>query len=171
MSRLAHKPTHFSFPLLISSQSLRLSVAQQAGQMAAPRPTVPGKACELKVIPSRSEELPASWLWSRGVRRGCPSPPASQALGHLSGVLWNDERAAANHRRCHRGRHRAGRRRRRLFSFSACKWTNEQVSVVLLASVCLRAWMCVYLFYLDLCEKLFVKDLCSYPSDWRSLLL
>lgn len=36
-----------------------VSTPQQAGQMAAPRPAVPGKACELKVIPSRFEELPA----------------------------------------------------------------------------------------------------------------
>lgn len=52
-----------SFPPL--SVSLRIP-PQQAGQMAAPRPAVPGKACELKVIPSRFEELPAPSLCGRG---------------------------------------------------------------------------------------------------------
>lgn len=54
-----------SFPL---SHSLPVSLCmpQQAGQMAAPRPGVPGKACELKVIPSRFEELPTPSLRSRG---------------------------------------------------------------------------------------------------------
>lgn len=108
-------------PPLISSHSLSLFTPQQARQMAAPQPTVPGKACELKVIPSRSEELPAS---SRCGRGGGSSPPAFQALGHLAGVLWNDERAAANPCYCHHGRHRAERRSRRLFSFSALKWNK-----------------------------------------------
>lgn len=53
-------------PPLISSHSLSLFTPQQARQMAAPQPTVPGKACELKVIPSRSEELPASSRCGRG---------------------------------------------------------------------------------------------------------
>lgn len=41
------------------SYFLSLPAPQQAGQMAAPRPALPEKACELKVIPSRFEELPA----------------------------------------------------------------------------------------------------------------
>lgn len=68
-----------SFPLTLSlSRALSLSTPQQARQMAAPQPTVPGKACELKVIPSRSEELPAS---SRCGRGGAPA--------HLPSRLWD----------------------------------------------------------------------------------
>ncbi|KAK1880449.1 Clustered mitochondria protein like [Dissostichus eleginoides] len=56
---------------------------EQAGQMAAPRPAVPGKACELKVIPSRFEELPAPMRCGRG---GAPGPrptclPGSETSG------------------------------------------------------------------------------------------
>lgn len=74
---------------------------------------------------------------------GQPGPPASQALGHLSGVLWNDERAAANLCCCHHGRHCAGRRRRRLLGFLAWKWANEQVSICLLVCVCVCEYSCV----------------------------
>lgn len=87
----------------------------------------------------------------RGVVGGWGSPPALQPLGHLAGVLWNDESIAANHH-CHRGQHHAGRRRRRLFSFSVCKWTTEQVSVCL----------CVYVLFTYLFSKW--EDECCWGS-------
>lgn len=115
---LSYTHTHLNTnPLFLSCPP---SIPQQARQMAAPQPAVPGKACELKVIPSRFEELPAPPWCGRGGGGGL-RPPASQARGHLAGVLWNDERAAANHRYCHHNRHHAERRGSHLFSFSARK--------------------------------------------------
>lgn len=66
--QLSYKQIHFHSPSSSHFLSLSLSLftPQQARQMAAPQPTVPGKACELKVIPSRSEELPASSRCGRG---------------------------------------------------------------------------------------------------------
>lgn len=108
--------------------------------MAASQPATPAKACELKVIPSRFEELPEPPWWGR---RGGLHPPASQARGHLAGTLWN-ERSAAN-RRCHRGRHRAERNRTE----------NEQMSGCLPADLCLhlcgkeREMLATYSLYMN----------------------
>lgn len=78
----------------------------------------------------------ATAAWQRGGLR----PPASRARGHLAGVLWNDEHAAATSRRyCHHDRQHAERRGSHLFSFSAWKWTDEP-SVRRAACVCIRVW-------------------------------
>ncbi|GLD65881.1 triple QxxK/R motif-containing protein isoform X6 [Lates japonicus] len=50
----------------LKAEAKKTSSGFRAGQMAAPRPAVPEKACELKVIPSRFEELPAPSRCGRG---------------------------------------------------------------------------------------------------------
>lgn len=99
-------------------------------QMAASQPATPAKACELKVIPSRFEELPEPpWRGrSGGGGWGGLHPPASQARGHLAGTLWNEHSAANHCRRCHHGRHCAERNRTE----------NEQTSGCLSADLCLH---------------------------------
>ena len=138
----SHRNRHTS-TLSHSSSAPSLSIAQQSGQMAAPRPTLPGKACELKVIPSRSEEMPTS-SWSR---RGEPQPtclPGSRTSGRGFVEWWaccRQPLLLPSQPHC------AGRRRQRLLSFSTHKWTNEQVSVCLLFSVCLDECLYVWVFF------------------------
>lgn len=80
-----HTHTHTCSRSLISLSSLSVP---SPWQMAASQPATPAKACELKVIPSRFEELPEPPWWGR-TGGGVLHPPASQARGHLAGTLWN----------------------------------------------------------------------------------
>lgn len=126
--RHRHRHTQICYlPPLISSLSpslsVSLSITQQARQMASPWPAVPGKACELKVIPSRFEELPAPSLCSRG---GAPAhlPPRIRDIwlgfcGMMSTLPPTTTTGTAP-----KGENL------HLFSFSATKWTNERVCII-----------------------------------------
>lgn len=80
-----HHSVHTPTPTL-SFPSLPLSLsAPSPWQMAASQPATPAKACELKVIPSRFEELPESPWWGR---RGGGVEGCSTHLPPRLGDIW-----------------------------------------------------------------------------------
>lgn len=121
--QLSYKQIHFHSPSSSHFLSLSLSLHTTTGQ-ADGSPSAHRARKSMWIKGYTQQVWRAASIIVVRQRGGGPSPPAFQALGHLAGVLWNDERAAANPCYCHHGRHRAERRSRRLFSFSALKWNK-----------------------------------------------
>lgn len=121
--QLSYKQIHFHSPSSSHFLSLSLSLHTTTGQ-ADGSPSAHRARKSMWIKGYTQQVWRAASIIAVRQRGGGSSPPAFQALGHLAGVLWNDERAAANPCYCHHGRHRAERRSRRLFSFSALKWNK-----------------------------------------------
>lgn len=129
---LLSSPSHF----LSLCLSVSLCIPQQARQMAAPWPAVPGKACELKVIPSRFEELPAPSLCSRGG----PRPtclPGSRTSGWGFVEWWARCRQPPRPAPCRKEKASSVE----FFSYQMNKWVGLCLLVCVFA--CVRQCVCM----------------------------